>query len=177
MLYRLGFTYTCCRMSEETSIPANFSEEGRAASDRLSTTPDEEIKDPYVLEFLGLKDEFSETELENALIGKLQAFLLELGGDFTFVGRQHRLRVGDEWYRVDLLFFHRRLRCLVIIDLKLGKLTRREGNPQTGRRSGRQGINRMRHQGASSRSRRAERPISRRPIALSGICSQRGTRS
>ena len=86
-------------------------------------TPDEEIKDPYVLEFLGLKDNYSETELENALIGKLQAFLLELGGDFTFVGRQHRLRVGDEWYRVDLLFFHRRLRCLVIIDLKLGKLT------------------------------------------------------
>jgi predicted nuclease of restriction endonuclease-like (RecB) superfamily len=88
-----------------------------------SITPDEEIKDPYVLEFLGLKDDYSETELENALIGKLQAFLLELGGDFTFVGRQHRLRVGDEWYRVDLLLFHRRLRCLVIIDLKLGKLT------------------------------------------------------
>lgn len=88
-----------------------------------TTTPDEEIKDPYVLEFLDLKDEYSETQLEEALIGKLQAFLLELGGDFTFVGRQHRLRVGDEWYRVDLLFFHRRLRCLVIIDLKLGKLT------------------------------------------------------
>jgi predicted nuclease of restriction endonuclease-like (RecB) superfamily len=88
-----------------------------------SLTPDEEIKDPYVLEFLGLKDEYSESDLEEALIGKLQAFLLELGGDFTFVGRQHRLRVGNEWYRVDLLFFHRRLRCLVIIDLKLGKLT------------------------------------------------------
>lgn len=74
-------------------------------------TPDEEIKDPYVLEFLGLNDEYSETEIEAALIGKLQAFLLELGGHFTFVGRQHRLRVGDEWYRVDLLLFHRRLRC------------------------------------------------------------------
>ena len=86
-------------------------------------TPDEEIKDPYVLEFLGLKDNFSESQLEDALLGKLQIFLLELGGDFTFVGRQHRLRVGNEWYRVDLLFFHRRLRCLVIIDLKLGKLT------------------------------------------------------
>ncbi len=86
-------------------------------------TPDEEIKDPYVLEFLGLNDEYSETEIEAALIGKLQAFLLELGGHFTFVGRQHRLRVGDEWYRVDLLLFHRRLRCLIIVDLKLGKLT------------------------------------------------------
>ena len=49
--------------------------------------------------------------------------MLELGGDFAFVGRQRRLRVGDEWYRIDLLFFHRRLRCLVIIDLKLGKFT------------------------------------------------------
>jgi hypothetical protein len=88
-----------------------------------AVTPDEEIKNPYVLEFLGLKDEYSETELEDALIGKLQSFLLELGADFTFVGRQHRLRVGDEWCRVDLLFFHRRLRSLIIIDLKLGKLT------------------------------------------------------
>jgi predicted nuclease of restriction endonuclease-like (RecB) superfamily len=86
-------------------------------------SPEEEIKDPYVLEFLDLKDEYSETDLEAALIAKLEAFLLELGGDFTFVGRQRRLRVGDEWYRIDLLFFHRRLRCLVIIDLKIGKFT------------------------------------------------------
>jgi predicted nuclease of restriction endonuclease-like (RecB) superfamily len=86
-------------------------------------TPEEEIKDPYFLEFLNLKDEYSETDLEAALIAKLESFLLELGGDFTFVGRQRRLRVGDEWYRIDLLFFHRRLRCLVIIDLKLGKFT------------------------------------------------------
>jgi predicted nuclease of restriction endonuclease-like (RecB) superfamily len=86
-------------------------------------TPEEEIKDPFVLEFLGLKDEYSESELEDALIKQLENFLLELGGDFAFVGRQHRLRIGDEWYRVDLLFFHRRLRCLVVIDLKLGKFT------------------------------------------------------
>lgn len=76
-----------------------------------------------MLEFLGLRDEYSESELEGALIRQLENFLLELGGDFAFVGRQRRLRVGDEWYRVDLLFFHRRLRCLVVIDLKLGKLT------------------------------------------------------
>ena len=63
------------------------------------------------------------TEFEAALIAKLETLLLELGGDFAFVGRQRRLRVGDEWYRIDLLFFHRRLRCLVIIDLKLGKFT------------------------------------------------------
>lgn len=86
-------------------------------------TPEEEIKDPLMLEFLGLKDEYSESQLEEALIRHLESFLLELGGDFAFVGRQRRLRIGDEWYRVDLLFFHRRLRCLVIIDLKLGKFT------------------------------------------------------
>src|SRR5437667_4234774 len=88
-----------------------------------TVTPGEEIKDPLVLEFLGRKDEYSESALEEALILHLEAFLLELGGDFTFVARQKRLRVGDEWYRVDLVFFHRRLRCLVLVDLKLRKFT------------------------------------------------------
>lgn len=87
------------------------------------TSPEEEIKDPFVLEFLGLKDEYSENELEEALIKHLESFLLELGGDFAFVGRQKRLRIGDQWFRVDLIFFHRSLRCLVIIDLKIGKFT------------------------------------------------------
>ena len=96
---------------------------GHAAepSDRL--TPEQEIKDPLVLEFLGLKDEYSENALEEALILRLEQFLLELGSDFTFIARQRRLRVGGEWYRIDLLFFHRRLRCLVVIDLKIGKFT------------------------------------------------------
>lgn len=85
-------------------------------------TVDEAVRDPLVLEFLNLKDEYSESDLEDALVRHLEAFLLELGGDFTFVGRQRRLRVGGTWYRVDLIFFHRRLRCLVIIDLKLGTL-------------------------------------------------------
>lgn len=86
-------------------------------------TPEEEVKDPYVLESLGLKDEYSENDLEEALIRHLETFLLELGGDFCFAGRQKRLRIGDEWYRVDLIFYHRRLRCLVLIDLKLGRFT------------------------------------------------------
>lgn len=94
----------------------------RAAAEDL-VSPEEELKDPYVLEFLDLKDEYSESDLEAALIARLEAFLLELGGEFAFVGRQRRLRVGDEWYRIDLLFFHRRLRCLVIVDLKIGKFT------------------------------------------------------
>lgn len=82
-----------------------------------------ELRDPYILEFLNLKDEYSESDLEEALVGHLEQFLIELGGDFCFVGRQRRLRIGREWYRVDLLFFHRKLRCLVVIDLKVGKFT------------------------------------------------------
>ena len=84
---------------------------------------DEEIKDPFVLEFLNLKDEYSENDLEAAIIEHLENFMLELGAEYTFVGRQKRLRIDDEWFRVDLVFYHRRLRCLILIDLKLGKLT------------------------------------------------------
>lgn len=86
-------------------------------------SPDEEIKDPFVLEFLNLKDEYSELDLEEAIIKHLENFLLEMGAGFAFVGRQMRLRVGDEWFRVDLVLFNRRLKCLVIIDLKLGKFS------------------------------------------------------
>jgi predicted nuclease of restriction endonuclease-like (RecB) superfamily len=86
-------------------------------------TPEEAIKDPFVLEFLNLKDQYSESDLEEALIQHLADFLLELGDDFTFVGRQRRLRLDDTWFRIDLLFFHRRLKCLVVIDLKVGKFS------------------------------------------------------
>lgn len=96
---------------------------GQEAKPEDALTADDEVKDPFVIEFLGLKDEYSESDLEEALIHHLEAFLLELGNDFAFVGRQRRLRIDDQWYRVDLLFFHRRLRCLVVIDLKLGRFT------------------------------------------------------
>jgi len=86
-------------------------------------TPEEAIKDPFVLEFLNLKDQYSESDLEEALIQHLADFLLELGDDFAFVGRQRRLRLDDTWFRIDLLFFHRRLKCLVVIDLKVGKFS------------------------------------------------------
>ena len=86
-----------------------------------AVTPEEAIKDPFVLEFLDLKDEYSESDLEEALVRHLTDFLLELGDDFAFLGRQRRLRIDDSWFRIDLLFFHRRLRCLVIVDLKAGK--------------------------------------------------------
>lgn len=84
-------------------------------------TPEQAIKDPFVLEFLDLKDEYSESDLEEALTHHLADFLLELGDDFAFVGRQRRLRLDDTWFRIDLLFFHRRLKSLLIIDLKIGK--------------------------------------------------------
>jgi len=85
--------------------------------------PEEAIKDPFVLEFLDLKDEYSESDLEDALIQHLRDFLLELGDDFTFLTRQRRLRIDDTWFRVDLVFFHRRLRTLIIADLKVGKFS------------------------------------------------------
>ena len=95
---------------------------GARARPADGVSADEEIRDPLILEFLNLKDEYSERDLEEALILHLESFLLELGGDFTFVGRQKRLRVDDAWFRVDLVFFHRALRCFVIIDLKLDAL-------------------------------------------------------
>ena len=86
-------------------------------------TPEEAIKDPLVLEFLDLKDEYSESDFEEALIHRLTDFLLELGDDFAFLGRQRRLRIDDNWFRIDLIFFHRRLHGLVIADLKVGKFS------------------------------------------------------
>jgi len=74
---------------------------------------------PY---FLGLEDTFSEKDLEAALVRNIEKFLLELGADFCFVGRQRRLSIGGEDYYVDLVFYHRSLRALVLVDLKLGKL-------------------------------------------------------
>lgn len=90
---------------------------------RAPMPEDEAFRDPYVLDFLGLEDTFSEKDLEAALVRNIEKFLLELGADFCFVGRQRRLSIGGEDYYVDLVFFNRRLRALVLVDLKLGKLT------------------------------------------------------
>lgn len=83
------------------------------------------LKDPYVLEFLGLPEEtkYSETELEQKLIDKLEHFLLELGKGYTFVGRQVRITFDDKHFRVDLVFYNRLLQCFVLIDLKIGEIT------------------------------------------------------
>ena len=109
---------------ERTALSHNKAamlQKGEAAEPSDTLTPEQAIKDPFVLEFLNLKDEYSESDLEEALIQHLADFLLELGDDFAFVGRQRRLRIDDNWFRVDLLFFHRRLKCLLVIDLKVGK--------------------------------------------------------
>ena len=86
--------------------------------------PKDAIKDPYVLEFIGLPEKsiYSENELEQKLIDKLEYFLLELGTGFTFVARQKRISFDDKHFRIDLVFYNRILKCFVLIDLKIGEL-------------------------------------------------------
>jgi predicted nuclease of restriction endonuclease-like (RecB) superfamily len=94
----------------------------------LATTPGDFIKDPYVLEFLGLQDNlgFREAELETAIIGKLQAFMLELGKGFAFVARQQRVSTDTKDFFVDLVFYNYILKCFVLVDLKCGELTHQD---------------------------------------------------
>ena len=84
-------------------------------------TPDLVFRDPYVLDFLGLSDSYSERDLESAILAELQRFIIELGGDFAFVARQKRITIDARDYYIDLLFYHRRLRRLVAIELKIGE--------------------------------------------------------
>jgi len=95
---------------------------------QLLENPGDTIKDPYVLEFLGLPEnsKYSETELEQKLIDKIEHFLLELGKGFAFIGRQVRFTFEEEHFRVDLVFYNRILQCFVLIDLKIGKLTHQD---------------------------------------------------
>jgi predicted nuclease of restriction endonuclease-like (RecB) superfamily len=94
----------------------------------LILTPNDIIKDPYVLEFLDLKENklFHESELESALIEKIQEFLLELGRGFAFVDRQKRIKTEHSDFYIDLVFYNYILKCFVIIDLKRGKLTHQD---------------------------------------------------
>ena len=84
-------------------------------------TPDLVFRDPYFLDFLGLKDTYSEKDLETAIVVELQRFIIELGNDFAFMARQKRITIDNRDYKIDLLFYHRRLKCLVVINLKLGE--------------------------------------------------------
>ena len=96
-------------------------EELTALREQNKITPDLVFRDPYFLDFLGLKDTYSEKDLEEAILRELESFILEFGIGFTFVARQKRITVDDEDYYIDLLFYHRTLRRLVAIELKLGK--------------------------------------------------------
>jgi len=95
---------------------------------QIIEAPKDIVKDPYILEFLRLeqKPAYTETDLENSIIDNLQKFLLELGKGFTFVDRQKRIVLEDEHFYIDLVFYNRILRCFVLIELKIGKLTHRD---------------------------------------------------
>jgi predicted nuclease of restriction endonuclease-like (RecB) superfamily len=84
-------------------------------------SPDLVFRDPYFLDFLGLSDTYSEKELESAILAELQHFITEIGSDFAFLARQKRITIDNRDYYIDLLFYHRRLKCLVAIDLKIGE--------------------------------------------------------
>jgi predicted nuclease of restriction endonuclease-like (RecB) superfamily len=92
-----------------------------ALRDGDKVTPDLVFRDPYFLDFLGLKDTYSEKDLETAILREMEAFILELGVGFTFVKRQKRITVGEDDFYLDLLFYHRKLHRLVAIELKLDK--------------------------------------------------------
>lgn len=106
-------------LSRDKKAIKELSEKGQ-----LIIKPIDTIKEPYVLDFLGLEEheKYSESDLETAIINKLEHFLMELGKGFLFVGRQQRITVEDEHFYVDLVFYNRLLQCFVLIDLKIGKL-------------------------------------------------------
>ena len=96
-----------------------------ASKGQIIEKPEDAVKDPYVLEFLGIPERsyYTESQLEQKLIDHLHDFILELGKGFSFVGRQKRLTIDNEHYYIDLVFYHRILRCIVLIDLKIGTLS------------------------------------------------------
>lgn len=111
--------YTRLSLSRDKNKLKELSEKGLVLQE-----PKDAIKDPYILEFIGLpeKSAYSESQLEQELIDKLEHFLLELGNGFTFVTRQKRISFDDKHFRVDLVFYNRVLKCFVLIDLKIGEL-------------------------------------------------------
>jgi predicted nuclease of restriction endonuclease-like (RecB) superfamily len=111
--------YTRLALSRDKEGILKLSEKGQ-----IIEKPKDLIKDPYILEFLGLPElhQYSESELEEEIINKLEHFLLELGHGFTFVARQNRITFDDKHFRIDLVFYNRVLKCFVLIDLKIGEL-------------------------------------------------------
>jgi predicted nuclease of restriction endonuclease-like (RecB) superfamily len=114
-----GMLYERTALSKKPDEVAALELKGLREDDKL--TPDLVFRDPYFLDFLGLKGAYSEKDLEGAILRDLEAFLIELGGDWAFLARQKRMTVDGEDFYLDLLFYHRRLRRLIALDLKLGK--------------------------------------------------------
>jgi len=114
----------CSMLFERTALsrkPAKLAEmELKQLREEDKLTPDLVFRDPYLLDFLGLKDTYAEKDLEAAILREMEAFILELGVGFCFVARQKRMQIDDADYYLDLLFYHRKLRRLVAIDLKIG---------------------------------------------------------
>ena len=106
-------------LSKDKEAVLKLSEEGSEIQNPLDI-----LKDPYVFEFLGLRNPttYSESDLESSLVENLQNFLLELGKGFAFIGRQYRISLGNRHFFVDLVFYHRILKCFVLIDLKRGEI-------------------------------------------------------
>lgn len=111
--------YTRLVLSRDKEKIKELSEKGL-----ILEKPKDAIKDPYILEFIGLpeRSEYSESQLEQEIIDKLELFLLELGNGFTFVARQKRISFDDKHFKIDLVFYNRILKCFVLIDLKIGEL-------------------------------------------------------
>ena len=114
-----GMLYERTALSRKPAKLATMELKELREEDKL--TADLVFRDPYFLDFLGLKGAYSEKDLETAILRDLEEFLVELGSDFAFLARQKRIVVDDEDFYLDLVFYHRRLRRLVVIDLKLGK--------------------------------------------------------
>ncbi len=113
-----GMLYERTAISRKPEELARQELEALQEEDRM--TPDLVFRDPYLLDFLGLEDTYSESDLEAAILRELERFLLELGTDFSFIARQKRMSIGNRDFYLDLLFYHRNLHRLVAIELKLG---------------------------------------------------------
>jgi predicted nuclease of restriction endonuclease-like (RecB) superfamily len=114
-----GMLYERTALSRKPEVLAALELKQLREEDKV--TPDLVFRDPYILDFLGLKDTYAEKDLEAAILREMEAFILELGVGFCFVARQQRMQIDDRDYYLDLLFYHRKLRRLVAIELKLGK--------------------------------------------------------
>ena len=111
------FERTAISKKPEETIKADL----KKLREEKQLSPDLIFRDPYFLNFLGLSDKYLEHDLESSILAELQRFIIEMGNDFAFLARQKRITIDNRDYRIDLLFYHRRLKCLVAIDLKIGE--------------------------------------------------------